>query len=188
MANLRRRKASTRRNHCSPEITSPFSTPSALCGSRGWLGRLSLTSAERTRPIGTDVYRFTVCDSRWALRRRAPSETISHIVERWKLGMRLGVISFCGRHRISCFFFEEQFLEHAAPLKIGRDVEQCPVVLNVLLYDETLHKKLRKAPQRSVDACARSKPLCELCVTIDIRLEADRHSPGGCRSGAKHLR
>ncbi len=39
------------------------------------------------------------------------------------------------------FFFVKQFLEHAAPLKIGRDLDQCPVVLNVLLYDETLHKK-----------------------------------------------
>ena len=27
------------------------------------------------------------------------------------------------------------------PLKIGRDLEHCPVVLNVFLYDKTLQKK-----------------------------------------------
>ena len=27
------------------------------------------------------------------------------------------------------FFFEKQFLEHPTPLKISRDLEQCPVVL-----------------------------------------------------------
>jgi len=43
------------------------------------------------------------------------------------------------------FFFEKQFLEHPAPLKISCDLEQCPVVLNVLLYDETFHKKPPKA-------------------------------------------
>jgi hypothetical protein len=43
------------------------------------------------------------------------------------------------------FFFEKQFLEHPAPLKISRDLEQCPVVLNVWLYDETFHKKPPKA-------------------------------------------
>jgi hypothetical protein len=43
------------------------------------------------------------------------------------------------------FFFAKQFLEHRAPLKISGDLEHCPVVLNVLLYDETLHEGLRKA-------------------------------------------
>ena len=43
------------------------------------------------------------------------------------------------------FFFAKQFLEHRALLKIGRDIKQCPVVFNVLLNDETLHKSLRKA-------------------------------------------
>ena len=39
------------------------------------------------------------------------------------------------------FFFQKQFLDHTAPLKISGDLEQCPIVLNVLLNDKTLHKK-----------------------------------------------
>ena len=42
------------------------------------------------------------------------------------------------------FFFEKQFLDHLTPLKIGRDLEHCPVMLNVFLYDKTLQKSLRK--------------------------------------------
>ena len=40
------------------------------------------------------------------------------------------------------FFFETQFLDHPTPLKIGGDLEHCPVVLNVILYDKTLQKYL----------------------------------------------
>ena len=43
------------------------------------------------------------------------------------------------------FFFAKQFLEHCAPLKICGDLEHCPVVLNVLLYDETLHERPPKS-------------------------------------------
>ena len=44
-------------------------------------------------------------------------------------------------------FFEKQFLDHPTPLKIGGDLEHCPVVLNVLLYDKTLQKHLRNLSQ-----------------------------------------
>jgi hypothetical protein len=40
-------------------------------------------------------------------------------------------------------FFAKQSLEHPAPLKIGPDFEHCPIVLNVLLYDKTLHNPLQ---------------------------------------------
>ena len=42
------------------------------------------------------------------------------------------------------FFFEKQFLDHLTPLKIGRDLEHGPVMLNVFLYDKALQKSLRK--------------------------------------------
>ena len=42
---------------------------------------------------------------------------------------------------LASLFFEKQFLEHPAP---GRDLKQCPVVLNVLLNDKTLTKASEK--------------------------------------------
>jgi hypothetical protein len=47
------------------------------------------------------------------------------------------------------FFFTKQFLEHRAPLKISRDLGHCAIVLNVLLYDKTLHKKPPKGAAAS---------------------------------------
>jgi hypothetical protein len=41
-----------------------------------------------------------------------------------------------------CLFFAKQFLEHPAPLKIGRVFDHCPIVRNVLLYDKTLHEPM----------------------------------------------
>ena len=41
------------------------------------------------------------------------------------------------------FFVEKQFLDHPAPPKIGRGFEHCPIMLNVLLYDKTLHDPLQ---------------------------------------------
>jgi hypothetical protein len=37
------------------------------------------------------------------------------------------------------FFVEKQLLDLPTLRKIASDFEQCPVVLNVLLYDKTLH-------------------------------------------------
>ena len=45
------------------------------------------------------------------------------------------------------FFFQTQFLDHPTPLKIGGDLEHCPVVLNVFLYDKTLEIYLGNLPQ-----------------------------------------
>jgi hypothetical protein len=39
------------------------------------------------------------------------------------------------------FFFEKQLLDHRAPLKIGADLQHCPIVRNVLLENKTLHQK-----------------------------------------------
>jgi hypothetical protein len=63
------------------------------------------------------------------------------------------------------FFFEKQFVDHPALLKIGRDLAQCPIVFNVLLYDKSVQERLGKWPQPSADCCARSIPLCVLCAT-----------------------
>jgi hypothetical protein len=45
------------------------------------------------------------------------------------------------------FFLEKQFFDHRAPLRIGRDLEQWPVVLNVLPNDETLHNGFQRVPR-----------------------------------------
>jgi hypothetical protein len=63
------------------------------------------------------------------------------------------------------FFFEKQFVDHPALLKIGRDLAQCPIVFNVLLYDKTVQERLGKWPQPPADRCAISIPLRVLCVT-----------------------
>jgi hypothetical protein len=42
------------------------------------------------------------------------------------------------------FFFEKQFVDHPALLKIGRDLAQCPIVFNVLLYDKSVQERPRK--------------------------------------------
>jgi hypothetical protein len=47
------------------------------------------------------------------------------------------------------FFLTKQFLEHRASLEIIGDLEHCPIVLNVLLYDKTLHKKPPKGAAAS---------------------------------------
>ncbi len=41
------------------------------------------------------------------------------------------------------FFFEKQSLEYPAPLKIGRNFDHCPIVLNFSLYDKMLHDPLQ---------------------------------------------
>ena len=65
-------------------------------------------------------------------------------------------------------FFEEQFLEHPAPLKISRDLKQCPVVLNVLHYDETFHKKPPKA--------AAALSLTKVDLELSVYAEGDYHA------------
>jgi hypothetical protein len=42
------------------------------------------------------------------------------------------------------FFFEKQFVDHPALLKIGRDLAQCPIVFNVSLYDKSVQERPRK--------------------------------------------
>jgi hypothetical protein len=62
------------------------------------------------------------------------------------------------------FFLEKQFLEHPATLKIGRDLAQCPIVFNVLLYDKRFKNASESCRSRPLIVCARSIPLCVLCV------------------------
>ena len=45
-------------------------------------------------------------------------------------------------------FVAKQFLEHPAPLKIGRVFDHCPIVLNVLSSDKTFHNNLRTSVAR----------------------------------------
>jgi len=47
-----------------------------------------------------------------------------------------------------CLFVAKQFLEHPAPLKIGRVFDHCPIVLNVLSSDKTFHNNLRRSAAR----------------------------------------
>ena len=49
------------------------------------------------------------------------------------------------------FFLEKQFVDHPALLKISRDLTQCPIVFNVLLYDKVVQERLGKWPQPSAD-------------------------------------
>ena len=47
-----------------------------------------------------------------------------------------------------CLFVAKQFLEHPAPLKIGRVFDHCPIVFNVLSSDKTFHNNLRRSAAR----------------------------------------
>ena len=40
-------------------------------------------------------------------------------------------------------FFEKQFLDVPTLIGIGSDLEHCPIVLDVLPYDKTLHDPLQ---------------------------------------------
>ena len=54
------------------------------------------------------------------------------------------------------FSFEKQFIDHLALLKIGRDLAQCPIVFNVLLYDKPMRDPSESCRSLPADACVRS--------------------------------
>ena len=84
-----------------------------------------------------------------------------------------------------CLFFAKQSLEHPAPLKICRVFEHCPIVLNVLLYDKTLHDPLQGRNflrwPFGLDQRGHVQVIWMIFAGkgyFDVRLETDCHSSG----------
>ena len=87
-------------------------------------------------------------------------------------------------------FVAKQFLEHPAPLKIGRVFDHCPIVLNVLSSDKTFHNNSARQPRApgSLEA--------DQCIIVRLKrpysngkgMAASRYGSGACRVGAKYLR